>query len=170
MADDSAQSKFIAGLRSLAEKAAAKNPDLARLRLLSKSLVDEARKQLENGEACPTIGACLLSDNNVQMIFPRTRGDSAQAEIVATLNQLATAGQILGGACGTIVQRPLSPNGPAVSFIDIPCELVEGIALRGSVPADLSILEKGIPGVEGPVLPIYGKKVDSRIFRKHPQI
>jgi hypothetical protein len=168
MAEESAQSKFIAGLRALAEKEAVKNPNLARLRLLSKSLVHETRKRLENGEACPTIGACLLADDNVQMIFPK-QGDTAQAEVVATLSQLATAGQIIGGACSTIVQRPLSPNGPVVSFIDIHSELVEGVALRGSVPADASILEKGIPGVNGPVLPIYGKKVEPRIFGKHPE-
>ena len=169
MAEDSAQSKFMAGLRALAEKEAVKNPELARLRVLSKSLVDEVRKRLDRGETCPTIGASLLADNTVRIILPKTQGDIAQGEIVATLKQLATAGQITGGACATIVQRPLSPNGPAVSFIDIHSELVLGVALRGSVPADLSILEKGIPGVKGPVLPIYGKKVEPKIFSKHAQ-
>jgi hypothetical protein len=168
--ENSAQSKFIAGLRAFAEKEAAKNPSLGKLRLLSKALVDEIRKRLELGATRPTVGACLLTDNNVRMISPETQGGSDESEIFATLNRLATAGQITGGACATIVQRPLVANGPEISFIDIHSELVEGVALRASVPADPSILEEGIPGVKGPALPFYGKKTEPRIFSKHPEI
>lgn len=170
MSEDTDQAKFIAGLRKLAEKHAANNPTFGRLRLLTKTLVDKTRERFNQGEISPTLGACLLTNNDVQLIYPTADGERAQAEILATLQRLATAGHIVGGACSTILQRPLVPNGPAVPFIDIHAELVEGLALRSAIPADLSVLEKGVPGVSGPSLPLYGKKIEPRIFTSGPKV
>jgi hypothetical protein len=166
MADSSDQSKLIAGLRNVAENHAAKDPTFAKLRALGKTLVDETRKRFNQGEASVTLGACLLKNNEVQLILPNAQNESAQSEIVATLQRLAASGQILGGACSTILPRPLVPNGPTVPFIDVHTELVDGLAVRSAVPADLSILEKGVPGVKGPFLPAYATKVEPRIFSR----
>jgi hypothetical protein len=169
MTEGSDQSNFVAGLRELAEKHAANNPTFAGLRLLGKTLVEETRLRFKDGNNSPTIGACLLSNNEVRMIYPTAQGEKAQAEIVATLQRLASAGQITGGACSTILNRPLGPNGPTVPFIDVHAELVDGLALRSAIPADVSILEKGLPSVSRPSLPVYAKKVEPRIFPKTPK-
>lgn len=166
MTDDSDQSRLVSGLRNLAEKHAAKDPMFAKLRALGKTLVDETRKRFDQGEASVTLGACLLKNNEVRIICPTAANESAQSEIVATLQRLAASGQILGGACSTILPRPLVLNGPTVPFIDVHMELVEGLAVRSAVPADLSILEKGVPGVKGPSLPAYAKMVEPRIFSR----
>lgn len=170
MADGGDQAKFLAGLRAFAEKHAANNPTLAKLRILGKALVDESRRRFNQGEPSATLGAYLLPNNELRIICPNSNGDKAQLEIVGTLRQLAAAGQIKGGACSTILQRPLVPNGPNVPFVDVHVELVEGLALRSAVPVDEFYIQEGVPGVKGPYLPIYGKKVKPRIFVQTPEI
>jgi hypothetical protein len=105
-------------VRTLAEQHAAHNPTFAKLRILGKAVVDEIRKRLNGGESSVTLGAYLSRNSEVQIICPRTQNESAQLEIIDTLRRLSAAGQILGGACGTILQRPLVPNGPNFPFID----------------------------------------------------
>jgi hypothetical protein len=169
MADASERSKLIAGLRNLAEKHAANNPEFAKLRILGKGVVDEIRRRLNQGETSVTLGAYISRNDEFHLIDPATKNETAQSEIVATLRRLSTAGQILGGACGTTAQRSPAPNAPNVPFIDVHVELVDGLALRSAVPADLSVIEEGAPGMSERSIPVYAKKVEPRIFiQKRP--
>jgi hypothetical protein len=170
MVDGAEQSTLIAKLRLLAEKQAAKDPTFASLRLVGKTLIDEIRKLVDQGETNVTLGAFISRDNEVKFVRPVARNQNAQSEIVTTLRRLSVAGQILGGACGSILQRPLVPNGPNVPFIEAHIELVNGMAIRSAVPVDIPLLEKGIPGKSGVTLSVYARKVEPRIFLQTPSI
>lgn len=57
MTDPDKQAAFVSGLRKIAEEAAAKNPTLADMRALAKTLVTETRKRIANGEPFSPLGA-----------------------------------------------------------------------------------------------------------------
>jgi hypothetical protein len=170
MAEGKDQSKFIAGLRNLAEEHAANDPTFAKLRMLGKALVDETRNRMNQGETSLTLGSCLLNDSQVQMIYPATNGEKCTVRDCRYFAAPRDSWTDTGWCMQHHPAKASRAEWPTVPFIDVHAELVDGVAVRSAVPADISILEKGVPGVSGPSLPVYSKKVEPRIFYRAPRV
>lgn len=70
MVDPEKQAAFVAGLRKMAEDAAAKNPTLADMRNLAKSLVSETRARSVGGQMHAPLGAYMGKGGDVSIVTP----------------------------------------------------------------------------------------------------
>jgi hypothetical protein len=163
MADNENQAKLIAALRKKAEEQAAKNPVFANMRLIGKALVDEARKRIAGGNRHPSIGA-YLAEGTVSLIEPgATEGEQAGDEILSKLRGLAQEGKIQAAAICNVIDRQI-PGGSVEQFISVHLEHSTGKAVISQVPVDEVVLMRGVPGVSGPAVGLFGGPTNSKIF------
>jgi hypothetical protein len=167
MADREKQAVLISGLRKIAEEAASKNPALADMRTLAKSLVTETRAVIARGQMHIPLGAYMGREGEVSIIKPTHQDtNEATAEILRTLRTRAKDGNIRAAALCVTHDKQV-PSGQIVTFIQVHMEHVEGKAFISAVPADESFLLAGVPGAEGPALNMSGGPTQSKIFGEH---
>jgi hypothetical protein len=163
MADSDKQDAFVASLRKLAEEAAAKNPILADIRALGKTLVGEKRRQIAAGDSLSPVGAYMTAKGEVELIKPTQSDDDAGGRILAKLIDHANQGTIRAAALCQPADKQV-PGGPIVRFIQVHVEHVSGKAFLTAIPADESDLSAGLPGVTGPAVSVFAKPTKSIIF------
>jgi hypothetical protein len=161
MTDPDKQAAFVSGLRKIAEEAAAKNPTLADMRALAKTLVTETRKRIANGEPCSPLGAHMGNDGGVSMLKPDP--NQGNADILRKLASLANEGNVRAAAVSEVVDKQL-PGRSIMKFIQVHMEHIGGKAFISAVPADESVLLKGLPGADGPALCVFGGPTQPKIF------
>lgn len=167
MADREKQAVFISGLRKLAEEAASKNPALAEMRTLAKTLVTETRTAIARGQTHIPLGACMGKEGEISIIRPAIQDPSeASAEILLALRTRAKIGNIRAAALCVILDKQL-PGGQIVKFIQVHMEHAEGKAFISAVPAAESVLLAGVPGANGPALNAFGGPTQPKIFAEH---
>jgi hypothetical protein len=161
--DPQSQAAFIAALRKKADDAAAANPVLSDIRLLAKTLVDEARKRQSDGRGHTSIGA-YLAGGVVSMIEAES-ADGARLgdDILLKLRALAQEGEIQAAAMCRIIDKQI-PGGSIEKFIEVRAEHSTGKAIISAVPADQSALMKGAPGAKGPAIGLFGGPTTPKIF------
>ena len=103
MTDPDKQAAFVSGLRKIAEEAAAKNPTLADMRALAKTLVTETRKRIANGEPFSPLGAHMGNDGGVSMLKPDP--NQGNADILRELASLAKEGNVRAAAVSEVVDK-----------------------------------------------------------------
>lgn len=161
------QASFVQSLRDLAEKHSASNPVLTELKMLNQRLVAEARKRLrEQGRVVPfggfvdEVGAVTVLDAHDDVV--KVAADT----IMGTLRRLAREGQTRAASVCEIVDRPFPAGGTPIQFVQLHSEHRTGLALLVGVPADEKVLTQGVPGVKGPAIAVYQRKVPPAIFVK----
>jgi hypothetical protein len=160
------QASFVQSLRELAGRHAASDPVLTELKMLNQRLVAEARKRLrEQGRVVPfggfvdEVGAVtVLDDHDVVTVSADT--------IMETLRRLAREGKIRAASVCVIVDRPFPVGGTPIQFVQLHSEHRTGLALLGGVPAEEKVIMQGVPGVNGPAIAVYQRKVPPAIFVK----
>ena len=164
MIDPEQQAAFVAGLRKMAEEAAAKNPTLADMRNLAKSLVRETRARSAGGQRRTPLGACMRKEGDVSIVTPEAEDpNQATAEILRKLKGHAEAGNIRAAAVSDIRDKQM-PGGSMVKFIQVHVEHVTGKATVSAVPADASVSLAGVPGTNGPAVAVFGGPTKPKIF------
>jgi hypothetical protein len=163
MTDPEKQSEFIAGLRKKAEELAASNPVIGDMRSVGRALVGEARTRTANGNARTSIGAYLMDGSISFVESEATETQLAEVEILSKLKTLALEGQIQAAATCKVVDRQV-PGGSLEKYVDVHMEHFTGKALNSSMPVDESALIRGVPGVDGPSVRVFGGPVKPRIF------
>ncbi len=161
------QASFVQSLRDLAEKHASSNPVLTELKMLNQRLVAEARKRLrEQGRVVPfggfvdEAGAVTILDAPDDVVTV-----SADA-IMGILRRLASEEKIRAASVCEIVDRPFPAGGTPIQFVQLHSEHRTGLALLGGVPADEKVIMQGVPGVKGPAIAVYQRKVPPAVFVK----
>lgn len=163
MADPEKQAAFIAGLRKKAEELAGKNPVFADMRMIGKSLLDEARKRIARGNEHPFFGA-YLKEGKVSLIEPQaTEAERAASEILSKLRGLAQEGKIQAAAICNVIDKQI-PGGSVEKFVSVHTEHSTGKATISQVPADESVLMRGVPGASGPAVGVFGGPTNPKIF------
>ncbi len=157
------QAAFVQSLREAAQKLAAGNPALADLKLLNQRLIEEARQQLADQKHVQPFGGAL--DANGDIVFAHAEGLAGTAavnSILAKLRGLAEEGKIRAASVCTIIERPFpSAGGTPILFIQFHSEHRSGLAVTIGKPADEY---QSIPGVDGPAIVGYQKKIEPMIF------
>jgi hypothetical protein len=161
MTDHDKQAAFVSGLRKIAEEAAAKNPTLADMRALAKTLVTETRKRIANGEPFSPLGAHMGNDGGVSMLKPDP--NQGNADILRELASLAKEGNVRAAAVSEVVDKQV-PGRSIMKFIQVHMEHIAGKAFTSAVPADESVLLKGVPGADGPALGVFGGPAQPKLF------
>ena len=163
MVDPEKQAAFVDALRKKADELAAKNPVFADIRSLGKALVDESRRRIANGEVHVPIGAYLMT-GSVTLIDPEEKElQKAVAELFSKLKVLAREGKIQAAAICHLVEKEI-PGGSVEQFLNVYAEHSTGKAVSSAIPADESVLIRGVPGTVGPGVFVFGDKMNSRIF------
>jgi hypothetical protein len=160
------QASFVQSLRDLAEKHAASNPVLNELRMLNQRLVAEARRRLrEQGRVVP-FGGFVDEVGAVTVLDARDDVTVSADSIMEALRRLAREGKIRAASVCVIVDRPVPAGETPIQFVQLHSEHRTGLALLGGVPADEKVIMQGVPGVKGPAIAVYQRKVPPAIFVK----
>jgi hypothetical protein len=159
------QAAFVQSLRDLAEKQAATNPVLSDLRTLNQRLAAEARKRLAEEKLVYPFGGFVDKAGAVSVLDAHDADESLAFEkTMAALRTLARQGKIRAASVCIIVERPFSPGETPIQFLQFHSEHRTGLALLTGVPADEKVLMQGVPGVNGPAVAVYKKKLQPVIF------
>jgi hypothetical protein len=164
MIDPEKQAAFVAGLRKMADDAAAKNPTLTEVRKLAKSLVSETRARSARGQMRTPLGAYMGKEGDVSIVTSNAEDpNQATAEIRLKLKSHAEAGNIRAAALSDILDKQM-PGGSMMKFIQVHVEHVTGKATVSAVPADEPALLAGVPGTDGPAVAVFDGPAKSKIF------
>lgn len=157
------QASFVQSLRDLAENHATANPALGDLRALNQKLVAEARKRLqEQGQVAPFAG--FMNEDGAVTVLEAHDAEETFDALMSTLQTLAREGKIRAATVCVLVDRPFPAGGAPTQFVQLHSEHRTGLAFLGGVPADEKVIMQGVPGVQGPAIAGYNKKVPPTIF------